>query len=134
MATINAPSMQDTVYSGDCPLAPAHGYVNLAAAQVGDKVRLNKVYAGTKIMSGHYVNAALGANTTVALGYEFVNGELAAQPNALIPAAATNAAGVARSAVAPIVLPYDAYIIATIGGAAASGQLDTVITYEFKSK
>lgn len=134
MATINALSLQDTIYSGDCPMAPAHGYATLVAAQVGDKVRLNKVYAGTKILSAHYVNAALGAGSTVALGYEYVNGELAAQPNALIPATATNAAGVARSAVAPIVLPYDAYIIATVGGGAATGQLDSVVTFEFKNK
>ena len=70
MATINAPSLLDTVYSGDCPLANAHGYITLASAASGDKVRLNKVYAGTKIYDIKLVNAALGASTTVSLGYE----------------------------------------------------------------
>lgn len=134
MATINAPSTADIAYSGDCPLANTHGYLAISNAQIGDKIRLTKVYAGTKIYSAHFVNAALGASTTLSLGYEFANGELAAQPAGLIPATSTAAAGVVRSAIAPIVLPYDAYITATVGGAAATGQLDTVVTYEFKNK
>lgn len=134
MATINAPSLQDIVYSGDCPLAAAHGYVTLAAAQVGDKVRLNKVFAGTKVYSSHFVNAALGASSTVALGFEYVNGESGGDPAAFIAATSTASAARANSVTAPVVLAYDAYIIATIGGAAATGKLDTVLTYEFKGK
>lgn len=134
MATINAPSLQDVVYSGDCPLAAAHGYVNLASAAVGDKVRLNKVYAGTKVMSSHFVNAALGASTTVKLGFEYVNGEAGSNDAAFVAATSTASAGRANTVAAPITLAYDAYIIATIGGATASGQLDTVLTYEFKGK
>lgn len=135
MATINAPSLLDTQYSGDCPLANAHGYMTLAAAQVGDKVRLNKLYQGTKIYDVKMVNAALGASTTVSLGFEYVNGESGGSATALLPATSTAAAAATREgAVAPITLAYDAYIIATIGGAAATGQLDSVVTYEFKGK
>jgi len=134
MSTINAPSLQDIVYSGDCPLAVAHGYVTLAAAQVGDKVRLNKVYAGTKVHASHFVNAALGASSTVSLGFEYVNGEAGGDPAAFVAATSTASAGRANTVAAPIVLAYDAYIIATIGGAAATGKLDSVVTYEFKGK
>jgi len=135
MATINAPSLQDTVYSGDCPLANAHGYVTLAAAAIADKVRLNKVYAGTKVYGVKMVNAALGASTTVSVGFEYVNGEAGGSATAFIPATSTASAVVTREgAVAPVTLAYDAYIIATVGGAAATGQLDTVVTYEFKGK
>ena len=135
MATINAPSLQDTVYSGDCPLANAHGYITLAAAAIADKVRLNKVYAGTKIYDIKLVNAALGASTTVSLGYEYVNGEAGGSATALLAATATSSAAVTREgATAPIVLAYDAYITATIGGGAATGQIDVVTTYEFKGK
>lgn len=133
MATINAPSLQDTQYSGDCPLAAAHGYITLAAAQVDDKVRLTKLYAGTKIYGAKMVNAALGVSTTVSLGFEYVNGEAGGGAAAIIAATNTAAAAVTREgATAPITLRYDAYITATIGGAAATGQLDSVITYEFK--
>lgn len=134
MATINAPSLQDIVYSGDCPLAVAHGYITLASAQIGDKVRLNKVYAGTKVMSSHFVNAALGASTTVKLGFEYVNGEAGSDDAAFIAATATSSAGRANTAAAPVTLAYDAYIVATIAGGAATGKLDTVVTYEFKGK
>jgi len=134
MATINAPSLNDIVYSGDCPLANAHGYITLASAQIGDKVRLNKVYAGTKIYDVKMVNAALGASSTVSIGWEYVDGTSGGGAAALIPATSTSsAAGTRETTVAPVTLAGDAYITATIGGAAATGQLDVVTTYEFKS-
>jgi hypothetical protein len=133
MATINAPSLQDIVYSGDCPLANAHGYVTLAAAAIADKVRLNKVYAGTKIYDVKMVFDDLGTGTTVAVGFEYVNGESGGSTTAFLPATdVATAAGSARSAAAPVTLAYDAYIIATIAGGTATGKLDVVSTYEFK--
>lgn len=134
MATINAPSLQDTLYSGDCPLAVAHGYITLAAAAVADKVRLNKVYAGTKVFGAKIISGALGAGVTVSLGFEYVNGEAGGSATAFLNAATRAAAGKDESAAAPVVLAYDAYIIATIGGAVATGQLDSVLTYEFEGK
>lgn len=134
MATINAPSLQDVVYSGDCPLAAAHGYITLAAVPAADKIRLNRVYAGTKVYSSHFVNAALGASTTVSLGFEYVNGESGGSATAFIGATSTSSAGVARTAAAPVTLLYDAFIIATVGGGTATGQFDAVVTYEFKGK
>ena len=110
MATINAPSLQDTQYSGAAPLAVAHGYTLLAAAAIADKVRLVKLYAGTKVHAIKLVNAALGAGTTVALGYEYVNGESGGAANALLAAASTVAAAATHGAGAPVVLAYDAYI------------------------
>lgn len=134
MATINAPSVQDVVYSGDCPLAVAHGYITLAAAAIADKVRLNKVYAGTKVYGARMVNAALGASSTISLGFEYVNGESGGSVNAFIAATATSSAASTLSAAAPVVLLYDAYITATVAGGAVTGQLDTIVTYEFKGK
>lgn len=132
MATINALSLQDIVYSGDCPLANAHGYATLASAQIGDVVRLNKVYKGTKIYDIKLVNAALGASTTVSLGYSYVNGESGGSATALLAATSTASATATRGIAAPVTMAYDAYIYATIGGAAATGQIDVVTTYEFK--
>lgn len=134
MATINAPSLQDVVYSGECPLAAAHGYVTLAGAAIADKVRLNKVYAGTKISDVKLVNAALGAGTTVSLGFEYVNAEAGGGAAVLLAATSTAAAGATRNLAAPVTLDYDAYLTATIGGGVATGKLDVVTTYEFKGK
>lgn len=135
MATINAPTLLDVVYSGDCPFAAAHGQATLAAAAIGDKVRLNKLFAGTKIYGVKLVNAALGASTTVSVGFEYVDGQSGGGAAALIAATSTASAAVTREgATAPITLAYDAYVTATVGGAAATGQIDTVVTYEFKGK
>ena len=134
MATINAPTLQDVQYSGDCPSAFAHGAVTLAAAAIADKVRLVKLYAGTKVFEANMINAALGASTTVSIGFEYVNGEAGGSATAFIPATSTASAARVESAVKPIVLAYDAYIIATVGGAVATGTLDVIVSFEFKGK
>jgi hypothetical protein len=131
MTTLNASTLQDVLFSGEDPLAPAHGKHVLAAAQIGDKVRLNKIYAGAKVHHARMINAALGASTTVSLGYEYCDGS-GGDANAFFNAQATNAAGANTSAAAPVVIGKDAYIVATIGGAAASGQIDSVLLYEPK--
>ena len=135
MAIINAPSLQDTVYSGDCPLAVAHGYATLAAAAIGDKVRLNKVYAGTKIFSAAVVSADMGTSVTLDLGFEYCNGEAGSVADAFFnDLDVATAASTTDKAIKPVVLAYDAYIVATIAGGAATGDLDTMLTYEFKGK
>lgn len=132
MATINAASLKDVQPSGDRGAMHAHGYVTLAAAAVADKVRLVKVFAGTKIFQTTLINAALGASTTVSVGFEYVDGQAGGSATALIPATATNAIAKTESIVRPIVLDYDAYITATIGGAAATGQVDVTVLFEHR--
>jgi len=133
MATINAPTLQDTQYSGDCPLAVAHGKVTLAAAQVDDKVRLVKLYAGTKIYRIDAIFADMGTSTTLDIGFEYVNGESGGSATAFASAIDTGtAAGTSSKVFSPVTLAYDAYIIATVKGAASTGALDVVTTYEFK--
>lgn len=134
MATINAPTLQDTQYSGEAPVAFAHGKAVLAAAAVADKVRLFKLFAGSKIHDLRMVNAALGASTTVSVGFEYADGQAGGGAAALLAATSTAAAASTRMAVAPVELAYDAYVTATIGGAAATGQLDVDVTFEFKGK
>jgi len=134
MATINAPSLQDTQYSGDCPAAHAHGYITLAAVPAADKVRLVRLYAGTKIHGGRMINAALGASTTVSLGFEYVDGQAGGSATALIPATSTSSAASTNLQVAPVVLVNDAFIIATVGGATATGALNVTLAYEFQGK
>lgn len=134
MATLNAPTLLDTQYSGDCPAAYAHGKITLAAAQIADKVRLVKLFAGTKITDLRMVNAALGASTTVSVGFEYADGQAGGGAAALLAATSTAAAASTRMAVAPVTLEYDAYITATVGGGAATGALDVCVCYEFRGK
>jgi hypothetical protein len=85
-------------------------------------------------MGAKMINAALGASTTVSLGFEYVDGSAGGGAAALIAATATNTAAKTDSPKAPIMLDRDAYITATVGGAAASGALDAVVTFEFRGK
>lgn len=134
MPTINAPTLLDVMYSGAAPAAIAHGQVTLAAAQIADKVRLNRLYAGTKVHDAKIISAALGAGVTISLGFEYANGEAGGSATAFINAADCAAAGKDESSVAPVTLTYDAYVIATVGGAAATGQLDSVLLFEPRGK
>lgn len=132
MATINAPSIKDVQPSGDLGAIHAHGSITLAAAAIADKVRLVKLYAGTKVYTTTMINAPLGASTTVSVGFEYVDGQAGGTATAFIPATSTVSIAKTESIVKPIVLDYDAYVIATIGGAAATGALDVTVLYEHK--
>ena len=132
MATILAPSVHDTPYSGDSPAAFSHGKVTLESAQIGDKVRLATLFAGSVVYDAKIVTAALGASTTIKLGFEYANGEAGGNDAAFLPASPTASAGVHRSASAPVKLAHDAYVIATVGGAAATGLLESVVSFEHR--
>lgn len=134
MATINAPTLLNTQYSGDCPLAVAHGAATLASAATSDKVRLVKLYAGTKIFRVDTVFADMGTGTTLDVGFEYVNGEAGGSATAFATAIDTDPAGTSSHVFSPVTLAYDAYIIATVGGAASTGALDVMVTFEFKGK
>lgn len=133
MATINAPTLLDTQYSGTGPLAVAHGQVELSSAAVDDKVRLVKLYAGTKIFSIDAIFDDLGTSTTLDIGFEYANGEAGGSATAFATGIDTGtAAGTSSKVFAPVTLAYDAYVIATIKGGTSTGTLDVVATFEFK--
>lgn len=136
MATVNAPTMNDVAYSGACPAAHFHGQHTLPANTAsGTVVRLGKLFAGTKVYDAHVVHANLGANTTLKLGFEYAGGEAGSDDDAFIAAGATTAAGKLLSVAAPVTLAYDAYLIATTGGAGVTaGLIDAVVTFEHRGK
>jgi hypothetical protein len=133
MTTYVANQFLSPAYSGDDAYAVAHGSFVLANAQPGDKVRLRTLYAGTFVAESKLINAALGAGSTVSLGFEYTDGsDTTVDDAALIPATSTAAAACTRMPGAPIKLLKDAYLVAVIGGAAATGQIDAVVGYEFR--
>ena len=134
MATLNAPTLQDTQYSGDAPLAAVHGEFTFAATPAGDVVRLARLYAGTKIVDLKLINAALGASTTVSLGFQYVNGEAGGGAAALLAATSTSAAATTRAPGAPTTLLYDAFLTATLAGGAATGKIDVLGLFKFEGK
>lgn len=132
MATINAPTLQDVQDSGNHGAVHAQGTVTFAATPIADKVRLVRLYAGTKIYATRFVNAALGVGSTISVGFEYVNGEAGGGAANLIPATTSAAVSRVDSTIAPIFLPFDAYVTATVGGGAATGLLDVVVVFEHK--
>lgn len=132
MATLNALTLQDTQYTGDCPAASAHGIFTFASTPAADVVRMVKLYAGTKIYDLRLINAALGASTTISVGFSYVNGEAGGGAAALLAATNTASAASTRMALAPVTLDFDAFITVTVGGATATGRIDLVVDYEFK--
>ncbi|MEJ0004364.1 MAG: hypothetical protein WDN30_14050 [Pararobbsia sp.] len=135
MTTFLANTLQRPAYSGQDAYAVAHGKYVFAAAQIGDKVRLKQLYAGTFVAEAKLIFGALGAGATVELGFENLDGsDASADDGAIIPATAAAAAGVVRMAGAPVLLLKDCYLVVTVGGAAATGQIDAVVGYEFRGE
>lgn len=129
MATFNAPTLSRPQYTGEAPLAAAHGKFQFAAHPIGTRVRLFKLPAGSNILDFRGVFAALGAGVTVSLGIELVASGIAVDTY-LSAAVAANAAGnVVMGNKAPITMTEDAYVTAVVGGAAATGLFDAVVTY-----
>lgn len=129
MATFNAPTLARPQYTGEAPLAAAHGKFQFAAHPIATRVRLFKLHAGSKILDFRGIFEALGAGVTVSLGIELVASGIAVDTY-LSAAVAANAAGnVVMGNKAPMVLTEDAYVTAVIGGGAATGQFDAVLKY-----
>jgi hypothetical protein len=132
MTTYVAPTVSRIQSSGEYGNAFfAHGTYTAAAAAINDNVYLVRLYAGTKIYNVRLINAALGASTTVDIGFKHVDGQAGDSPTAFLTAQATSTAGANQSSTAPITLAFDAYIVATFKGGVATGQIDAIVQYEF---
>lgn len=108
------------------------------AVQVNDVVRIGVLPAGLELHEGlAIVSDAFAATTTAKIGFAYVDGvDSTAVPqddDYFFATLATSAAGrtySANTAVRPVTLPKDAYLILTRTGAADSavGILDVVVT------
>lgn len=132
MATIVAPTLAEIQNSGQHGnQSVSHCKYTFNANPAGDKLQAIKLYAGSKITDVRVINAALGAGTTVSVGYETLDG-LTSAPTAFINAQSTVAAGRILTAAAPLTLTKDSIINLTIGGGAATGQVDLVVEYDYR--
>lgn len=108
-----------------------------SAAASGDVVKFGILPAGTRLLGSlAIVSDAFTASVTAKLGFAYVDGvDSTAVPqddDYFGAAVALNTAGryaAANTAVRPVTLPKDAYVIATIGGAdnASVGKLDFIV-------
>jgi hypothetical protein len=108
------------------------------AVASGDVVRIGVLPAGLEIHTSlAIVSDAFTASTTADIGFAYVDGvDVTATPqdadyfNAALATSSTGRTAAANAAVAPVVLPKDAYLTLTIGGAnhASVGVLDVIVT------
>lgn len=135
MATKEAKQFRKTVPASDCGnLNTIVALFNDGAAN-GDVINLRELPAGSRPYRLRVVNDALGAGTTISLGYQYRSPSAgAAAPTAFKAATATSSAG---SFTADFhLLPTftdDVYITATVGGGSIANALNLTvfIDYEF---
>lgn len=107
------------------------------AVQSGDVVRIGWLPAGTRIDDAFMVvSDAFASSTTAKVGFQYVDGtDVTAVPqddDFFFSGTAQDSTGLTRKTTItrPVVLPKDAYVIYTVGGAAhsAAGTVDIVIS------
>lgn len=102
----------------------------LAAAAVGDFVKVAFIPAGSVVHDVRFINAALGASTTVKWGYKEDGGTT--DDAYFVAATSTASAASNRTAASPKRFLKDTWVIATVGGAAASGLIEAVPQYVYE--
>ena len=102
----------------------------LAAAAIADFVKVALIPAGSVVVDARFNNAALGASTTIAWGYKEDGGTTDAVY--FLAATASDAAAHNRTAAAPKRFLKDTWIIATVGGGAATGVIQASVDYQYE--
>ncbi len=121
----------------------AIGYNSTTAIQSGDVVRIGKLHAGTELHDSLLiVYDAFTASVVADIGFAYVDGvddtSVPQDADYFGASVAINTAGrylSSTTAVAPVVLPKDAWLTITTGGAnnAAVGKLAMLVYGEFVS-
>ncbi len=101
----------------------------------GDRILLAKLDAGTKLLDAQaFIEDAL-ASLTFSLGFDYINGEAGDDEAYFFNAADVAAGGRFRADQnkPPLILQYDAYLVATLAGAAfpTTNKLDVVGDYDY---
>ncbi len=155
MATVNNEQgeLNKTVYigdSGNCFIgfwtmqSNSAGKINGTAVGTADVVRIGTLPSGLKMSPADFVaniSDAFTASATWKFGFQFTNGTATqggiAEDDDYFLTATTGSQAIQRgnnAAVTPLVLPSDAYLIATLAGAALSdaGRADLVVKGEYQ--
>jgi hypothetical protein len=139
MAYINPPALNDIPMGGTFSNHSSHHstFTPAAATTAGDKVRLVKLQAGTKLLDATAFVEDAVINLTLSLGYEYVDSSLSGSNDAayFFSAKDVAAGGKFRADVnkPPVELVADAYLVATLGAAvfATTNKLDVITEYDF---
>lgn len=131
MSALNASTKYNLQFFGEQGNASvALGKYVAASAQIADTIDLLTMpEGGLTVTSAHLINAALGASSTVALGWRYLDGSAGGSATAFFGQTATSSAGRINSTNAPIDVEKAIVIYATVAGGAITGQIDVVVQY-----
>lgn len=133
MAQRTAATVKNATYAGEAGnLSVDHGTFTAVAAAIADTIDLLTIPAGSKLLDVKFVNAALGATSTLGYGWRFKDGSVGGSAVALLAQTSTAAAAMNFYAGAPIQFDKEAILYATVAGAAITGQIDVVTNYEYR--
>lgn len=107
----------------------AHGTITFEGDAISTAGGVFKLPGGCKITGAYFVNEALGASTTIKLDAVGESGS-----TAIITATSTVGAGKAEYSGKPIETTEEVTVTATVGGGAATGDLDVVIDYIYEGQ
>lgn len=131
MATQNANRLSKKPYSaaeGDASFFTS-SFVAVATP-IADVIRWAQMPAGVEIVNVELVNDALGASTTLNVGFEYVDSSVgSAEPAAFQAAASKVSAGKSSGAFHPRTFNDDIYITSTVAGGAITGKVSAIIHY-----
>lgn len=107
-----------------------------AGEDAGSEYILGKIPRYATVHTIKLVNAALGASSTIDLGYKTaeVGGTLTADPDYWLDGQATANAASTVSAAVPKQFTEEVYITATSAVAATTGVINVVVEYLYQSK
>lgn len=139
MAILNKAVVDKTpVFSGEGNQSVAIFKYTAAAGQIADVIYFGILPKYARVYNTTMINAALGASSTIALGYATaeVGGSLAASAAYFLAATATSSAAKTSSAAAavPIQLSEACYVTGTIAGGAVTGDVYVIVEYLYESK
>ncbi len=107
-----------------------HERATFAAEAIAGVAQVMKIKAGTKVFGARAINAALGASTTLSMGFTPVRASdgPAADAAYFKTATSTSSAGVIlANGFVPITFDFDVYLTLTVGGGAATGIVDVIV-------
>lgn len=103
---------------------------------IGSEIIFGKVPRAAIVYSVKLVNAALGASSTIKVGYRTaeIGGVLAANDAYWLAATGTSTAASTASIAAPKQMDEEVYIIGTTAGGTITGVVSVVVEYLYQSK
>tara|TARA_R110002033_G_scaffold170862_2_gene214573 strand:+ start:14771 stop:15181 length:411 start_codon:yes stop_codon:yes gene_type:complete len=134
MATKNSATFRNTVPNGTFgTISKAEGTATFDGDAIDTTINVMKLEAGTKIFGIKAFNDALGASTTVKIGYAFLDaGDGTDDDDGFVAATATVTAGTLSYTGKPITFDVPVIVTVTNEGGVATGDVVVIPEYEFR--